>query len=336
MWKALCLKLIWLVTQFGRGVAASVSLLLSLVSAVLQHFGFIPVRIYERRLALLVYPTMTLPSPGLPTISHLPPIEIPDPPSAQSSLERDPSSLLRRSSTSLASRNSFITALSSTSGQEIPAEGPSRTSSPAQYPSLPPPQSLRKSISVDSFVRRDVPKSGIRPKRTNTDLATQMPVIQAAVPRNYEDRSLQRNRGVSFSTQGDYDLSTGDDINLGLWLSSRRRASWKGKDPHYPNPGDLKLPPRVPTLSSASSISLSTTHSSPREECQHIHTTTSMQSIPSRIANPVLANISGRARSGSLGVKIDSGGKPMLINTEILVGKYLLSRLRISIYCPSK
>jgi hypothetical protein len=269
---------------------------------------------------------MTLEASGqcLPSISPLPPIELPDAPTSGGSSERDRSSFLRRSSTSLASHNSFATAMSSTSAQGTPAESPSRPSSPVHHSSLAPTQSLRKSISVDSFVRRDTSKTGTRPKRTNTDLAMKVPVIQPSGSRDYEHHALQRNRGVSFSTQGDYDPSTGDDLDVDPW-ASRRRASLKGKDSQLPfvRPGELKLPPRIPALSSTSSTSsISTTPSSPREEYRRLHATTSMQSIPGRIANPVLASISGRARSGSLGVKVDSGGRPIFINTQLPVSVF--------------
>jgi hypothetical protein len=275
---------------------------------------------------------MTLPAQGhsLPSISPLPPIEMPDSPTylpcSQNSPHQDHFSFIRRSSTSPASRNSFTTALSSTPAS---AEGPSRPSSPVHHLSLAPPQSLRKSISVDSF-RRDVPKPVTRPKRTNTDLALQVPVFPPpSALRDYEHRALQqatRNRRISLSTQGDCNPSIGEDSDLEPWPSSRRRVSLKGKDQQHPfvRPGELKLPPRMPTLSSASSISsLSTAPSSPREEYR-LHATTSMQSIPGRMANPVLANISGRARSGSLGVNVDSGGKPMFINTQIPVSIFHL------------
>jgi hypothetical protein len=273
---------------------------------------------------------------ALPSISPLPPIEMPDSSTSGDSLERDRSSFLRRSSTSLASHSSFTTAMSSTSAQETPQGSPDRPSSPVLHQSLAPTQNLRKSISVDSFVKRDAPKTGPRPKRTNTDLTMQVPVVQ---PSGSRDHALQRNRGVSFSTQGDYNTSTGDDLDLEPW-PSRRRASLKGKDSQLLSvrPGELKLPPRIPALSSTSSTSsINTSPSNPRDEYRRLHATTSMQSIPGRIANPVLASISGRARSGSLGVKVDGGGKPIFINTQIPVTILLLvSYFRLlSDYSPS-
>src|ERR1700691_5019485 len=269
--------------------------------------------------------TLSPSSHSLPSISPLPPIEMPDSPvSSQNSPDL---SFVRRSSTSPASHNSFTTALSSTPAYATPADSRSRTSSPMHHSSLAPPQNLRKSISVDSFVRRDVPKTGTRPKRTNTDLALQVRVVQPPGLRDYAVQQSTRNRGVSFSTQGDYEPSIGEDSDLDLepWPSSRRRASLKGTDPQYHSvrPGELRLPPRMPALSSASSVSsISTGPSSPREEYRRLHATTSMQSIPGRMANSVLANISGRARSWSLGDKVNSGGKPMFINTQIPVSKF--------------
>lgn len=274
---------------------------------------------------------MTLPAQGhsLPSISPLPPIEMPDPsyhPFSGDSPQQDHPLFLRLSSTSPASHSeSFTTALSST---PAPAESPSRPSSPVHHLSLALPQTLRKSISVDSFVRRNMPKIGTRPKRTNTDLALQVPVFQPSGTRDYEHRALQqatRNRGVSFSTQGDYEPSIGEDSDLEPWPSSRRRASLKGKDQQHLSirPGELKLPPRMLTLSSASSISsLSTAPSSPREDYRRVHATTSMQSIPGRMTSPFLGSISGRARSGSLGVKVDSRGNSIFINTQIPVSTF--------------
>lgn len=273
-------------------------------------------------------PTMAVPHTGhsLPSISPLPPIEMPESPtsslSASNTPDRDHHSFMRRSSTSLASQNSFMTAMSSSPGEGTPADGPSGSSSPAHLSSLAPPQSLRKSFSVDSFVRREVPKSGTRTKRTNTDLAMPVPVLPPpGGSHDYEHRARQeaaRSRGVSVSTQGDYEPSIAEDSDLELWPTSRRRASLKGKDQQQPfvRPGELKLPPRMPALSSASSIStISTEPSSPREDYRRLHATTSMQSIPGRIVNPALASISGRARSGSLGVKV--AGRPTYINIPV-------------------
>jgi hypothetical protein len=256
--------------------------------------------------------TMAIPADdhSLPSILPLPPIEMPDssssssPPSSRHTPEQDPSSLLGQSSTSLASQNSFTTALSSSPMNQ------SRTASPMYHPSLAPPQSLRHSISVDSFVRKEVPKINTRTKRTNTDLAMPVPVRHSLSP-DYEPRAVKRSRRVSFST--DDDPSVTGDSDLELWPSSRRRPSLKAKEQQQPfiRPGELKLPPRMPILSTAPS--------SAREGYRRPHATTSMQFIPGRI-NPALPNMSGRARSGSLGVK----ARPTLINTQMLVSAFLL------------
>lgn len=224
------------------------------------------------------------------------------------------------SNASLASQNSFATAMSSSPGPGTPSEVPSGSSSPIP-PHLAPPQSLRKSLSVDSLVRSDIPRSATRTKRTNTELAMPDPALPPQGSRDYEHRALHeatRTRGTSLSTEGGYEPSIAEDSDLEPWPTSRRRQSLKGKDQQHP-PGELKLPPRMPALSSASSISsISTAPSSPREEYRRLHATTSMQSIPARMSNPALSNIaSGRARSGSLGVKV--AGRPTFINIPVRI-----------------
>lgn len=264
---------------------------------------------------------MTIPAGGghsLPSISPLPPIEMHDspssPPSPRHTPDLDRSSFLQRSTTSLASQNSFTTALSSSPMDQ------SRTGSPMTHPPLAPPCSLRHSVSVDSFVRKEVPKNSTRPKRTNTDLAMIVPVIRHSRSRDYEHRAFHqvtRSSGVSFNT--DYDPSVVEDTEL--WPLGRRRPSLKGKEQQQPfvSPGELKLPPRMPAPSLASSISsISTAPPSPRQDSRRLQATTSMTFIPGRTTNPALANISGRARSGSLGVKV-GGGRLSLINTQMLV-----------------
>lgn len=249
---------------------------------------------------------------SLPSISPLPPIEMPDssssPPSPQHTPDHDRFSFLGHSSTSLASQNSFTTALSSSPMEQ------SRTASPMYHP---PSQGLRKSISADSLVRQDSKKACTRPKRTNTDLTMSVPVIQHSRSRDFDHRTVTRSRGVSFSS--DYAPSVVEDCDPEPWPSSRRRPSLKGKEQQQPfiRPGELKLPPRMPALSLASSIStISTAPSSPCEEYRYLQATTSLQSIPGRMTNPSLVNLSGRARSGSLGVKVP-GARPTLISTQV-------------------
>lgn len=253
----------------------------------------------------------------LPTADHSLPLTLSDLPGNTQTLEKSPLVRLSKmhSNTSLTSQYSFATAISSPPSPGIPSEAPSASSSP-----MLPPQSLRKSLSVDSLVRNDVPRSATRTKRTNTELAMPNPALPLQGSHDYEHRALQeatRTRGISLSTEGGYEHSIAEDSDLEPWPTSRRRQSLKGKD-QYP-PGELKLPPRMPALSSASSISsMSTAPSSPREEYRRLHATTSMQSIPTRMKNPVLSNIaSGRARSGSLGVKV--AGRPSFINIPVRV-----------------
>ncbi|KAF7969341.1 hypothetical protein HWV62_27669 [Athelia sp. TMB] len=242
--------------------------------------------------------------------------------------ERAPSASTRRSSTSLASDTSFSTARSTNSGMNSPEEIPTRPASPVGPLALGLPQNLRKSLSVDSFVRRDIPIIGTRTKRTNTNLDMRVPVLPppGLHSRDYEHRAyeLTRHRGVSLSTQGDYESSFFEDTDYDAWHSpSRRRSSLKGKDQQQPliRPGELKLPPRtparMPALSTTSSISsISTTPGTPMEETRRLHSTTSMQHIPTRLPHPIIAGGSGRTRSGSLGVKAATA-KPTHINTSL-------------------
>jgi len=207
---------------------------------------------------------------------------------------------------------------------------------------LPPiemPDSPTSRSSVDSFVKRVAPKTGPHPKRIYTDLTMQVPEVLPSGLRDYKHHALQRNRGVSFCTQGDYNTSAGDDLNLKPW-PSQRRPSLKGKDSQLllVRPVELKRPPRISVLSSTSSTSsISTTFSNSRDTYRRLHAMTSMQFIPGRIANPVLASISGRAQSGSLGVKVNSGGEPISINTPISVTIFLwVCHFRLlSRYSPS-
>ena len=264
---------------------------------------------------------MTLPTTehSLPSTATL--LDSPASTGNTQNIEKSPFMRLSKmdSNTSLTSQYSFTTAMSSSPSPSIPSEVPSASSSP-MLP-LPPPQTLRKSLSVDSLVRSDMPKSATRTKRTNTELAMPDPALPLQGSHDYERRALQeaiRTRGTSLSTEGGYEPSVAEDLDLEPWPTSRRRQSLKGKEQLH-SPGDLKLPPRMPVLSSASSISsISTAPSSPREEYRRLHATTSMQSIPARKNNPVLSNIAtGRARSGSLGVKV--AGRPTFINIPVRV-----------------
>lgn len=250
--------------------------------------------------------------------------------------ERNPSTFTRRSSVSLTSDSSFSTARSTTPANQSPDVVPTRPATPVGPLHLGLPHNLRHSLSVDSFVRHGIPIGSTRTKRTNTDLAMRPPVLPHQGARDFDHRAFQpdevtRHRGASLSTQGDYDSSFFEDTDYDAWHSaSRRRSSLKGKDQQQPyiRPGELKLPPRMPALSTTSSISSMSTSPgttssmgiSPitpvEEETRRLHSTTSMQHIPTTPSHPAIASLSGRARSGSLGVK---ASRPVNINTSLTV-----------------
>ncbi|KAF8591835.1 ras GEF [Ramaria rubella] len=230
----------------------------------------------------LVAPTLPVSrsrSPAmLPQIQTLPPIE-----SLGVPRQHTDESFL--TSSSVASHDTFMTALTSTPSPSSPAASRLNVSSP---------HSLRKSISVDSFIKnrrspdpsesgpsssvhsrqyaRDPYHSepvsnsnaqewGLRTKYTNTD--GQFPPHSAS--KSLASRILGRARGHSLSgpTVPDYDDPYLDDSEHEraadmAHLPSHRPpfANGFGKGKAKARPGDvLLLPPRTPTLSNASSTS---------------------------------------------------------------------------------
>lgn len=181
----------------------------------------------------------------------------------------------------------------------------------------PSSQSLRKSVSVDSFVVYDRETSqrtsSPRANRGNTYSTFEVPGThkQDGLLRSEHNLSQPsfRSRGASVSAMSQ-SRDSGIEHERGAELFQRlkrpsegRRGSVKGKD-HLrtaPRPGDLNLPPRMPVQVV--------------DDTRRLHSTTSLSSLP--VCNPALANLtSGRARSDSLGLQTTTAsGRNLSINT---------------------
>lgn len=233
---------------------------------------------------------------------------------------------------SFMSRDSFSTAITSPSQTSIASP-----SSPPTGNTLGIPQSLRKSLSVDSFVqygREPQPIVNTRPSRVNTGTALDPPRglvfnVSESLKRERDRRpQVTRDRGASLSSvdngyqssrNGDSDIERSDSVTS---VDGYRRV--KGQEPSRPSipGGELPLPSRTPTLSTASSMTSTTSTSTNSSNTQEgaprtgIRATASLQSMARR-TTPV--DLSGRARSGSLGINPTSIGAPrrMLINTQV-------------------
>ncbi|KAL0571812.1 hypothetical protein V5O48_010142 [Marasmius crinis-equi] len=237
---------------------------------------------------------------------------------------RDLSAAPRSPASSFASRESFLTAVSSPTTSEIDSPIP-----PSPIPaSLLSPQStgLRKSVSVDSFVHYPQLHSGVatRPNRGNTGSALEPPRGLISGLRKGLDNQLAasaRGRGGSVSSVKDgYQSSVAGDSDVERSDILRyKRSSLKGQDStrSFIRGGELPLPSRTPTLSTTSSMSsivTASTSSSTQDGRASIQSTPSVQSLQSLRPNPVS---SGRTRSGSLGVYAPSSGRRMQINTHL-------------------
>ncbi|KAF8078601.1 ras guanine nucleotide exchange factor domain-containing protein [Lyophyllum atratum] len=266
---------------------------------------------------------MTTPH-SLPSLSPLPPLQMPDDPSANSlplPQSDDPYYIPFSPTPSFA--ESFATAYTSQADSE-------NLASPS---SLAPVQSLRKSLSVDSFVKfgRNVhPDSRSTRLNTGSTLDTPKDLVFGASPALTTERDqflFGRQRGSSISSVRDGDESVADsDVERSDPLNSPveryRHASLKDQSRPYIRGGELPLPSRTPTLSSTSSMSsmISTaTSSSTIEDVPRQQSLSSLQSYPGR-STPTAAP--GRIRSGSLGTYTNPG-RHMLIDTQLSSGSSL-------------
>lgn len=255
--------------------------------------------------------TMSFNNPvDLPKIPSLPPIEMPDTSSflgSSSSTEEDQDSLSPLRPSGL-SAESYLTANTSFS---VNSSGSTELSStPAQL--LAPPTNLRKSISVDSFIKyRHLSGSSTRPNRGNTTASVLHPPPQVAqpVPREPSPAGLRREqphptvaaapwkeslqsraRGTSTSTLGDEAYLDDSDVERSEDLR-RDVAKRMSMARHTVREGELTLPSRIPPS-------------------------------PGRTPEPIVP-----ARSSSLSHRKVKQKVPMSVNTRISVSIFVLMYL---------
>ncbi|KAK7058945.1 hypothetical protein VNI00_001569 [Paramarasmius palmivorus] len=224
---------------------------------------------------------------------------------------------------SFASKESFLTAISTPSAVDF--DSPIPMTSPTSLLSPQPQGGLRKSVSVDSFVhypREPHPSVTTRPNRGNTGSALEPPRgLVSGFRKALGDQYLgnTRGRGSSISSVRDgYQSSIAGDSDVersDIIIDRFKHTSLKGQDHarSFLRGGELPLPSRTPTLSTTSSMSsiMTASTSSSTQEGRSITQSQSLQSIPRQAAV-----VSGRTRSGSLGVYAPSSGRRMHINTH--------------------
>uniref|UniRef100_A0A0W0G3J5 Ras GEF n=1 Tax=Moniliophthora roreri TaxID=221103 RepID=A0A0W0G3J5_MONRR len=224
---------------------------------------------------------------------------------------------------SFASKDSFLTAVSTPSVSDF--DSPIPISNPASLLSPQPQGGLRKSVSVDSFVhypREPYSSVATRPNRGHTGSALEPPRgLLSSFKKGLDNQFIgnSRERGASVSSVKDgYQSSIAEDSDVersDIIIDRYKHTSLKGQDHTRPflRAGELPLPSRTPTLSTTSSMSsiMTASTSSSTQEGRPITQSQSLQSIPRQA--PV---VSGRTRSGSLGVYAPSSGRRMHINTH--------------------
>ncbi|TFK77078.1 ras GEF [Pluteus cervinus] len=182
---------------------------------------------------------------------------------------------------------------------------------------LAPPQTLRKSISVDSFVKYGTESHSPPPSRPPVNMTRPPASSVSFVQRKDRDQNylVSRHRGESLSNikpvhESHYHVDSDverSDI-LGFSGERHRHPSLRGMD--YAKPaikgGELPLPARAPILSPASSmgsIMTASTSSTTLEDIPPSVPPPSMPGIPRRGTTSSLpATTTSRSRSGSLGV----------------------------------
>lgn len=252
----------------------------------------------------------------IPDLPSLPPLVLPSFPGATltpplPSPDKSPSHLLQSPSPSVA--DSFATAYTSA----IPADGLEETNLLGSS-SLAPPQSLRKSLSVDSFAQYagDDCRSG----SSNPSVGSSRNLVYGIPFDGQGESSIpawsSRSRGQSLSSmQRDHEPTFPPDSYVDCYdpLSMSRRERFRRqslKSPEAPTPsvraGDLTLPARISTTN-APSI---------REdgELPLVSSTSSLQSF-SRRGSPFVTHPAGRLRSGSLGYNLPA--KRTVLNPHI-------------------
>lgn len=256
---------------------------------------------------------------SLPAIPTLPPIQMPD-----------------------KSDHDFVDSRPS-SPSVTPHDATSSTvSSPidATHPTPPsilhhPQQNLRKSVSVDSFIgyerEHSSTPSSSRPPRaiahTTSDSSgtrrTELSVDSARRHGSEVAPLYVRTRGISMSTRSDgHDSAVEQNIESESWQPLKkasdksRRGSVKGKEQARQSrrPGDLKLPARnqLPPIP-ANNLPNQLAQPISRDDPRRLHSTTSLQSFPRH--SSLTDVISGRVRSGSLGLQANPGSRGFLADT---------------------
>ncbi|KAG1783933.1 ras guanine nucleotide exchange factor domain-containing protein [Suillus placidus] len=253
----------------------------------------------------------------LPAIPTLPPIQMPGDTDKNTYLDLGHDPIVPESTPSTSPQASFS---STSSTLVVPPSTPFDTSCSGFSSSTstdPSSQSLRKSVSVDSFVGHDREtsqrKSSLRANKGNTYSTFEASGTHKQDGSLHSEPTLSqpsiRSRGASVSAMSqsrDSCIEHEREAELFQRLkrpSEGRRGSVKGKD-HLrtaPRPGDLNLPPRMPVQVI--------------DDTRRLHSTTSLTSLS--VCNPALANLtSGRARSDSLGLQTTTAsGRNLLIDT---------------------
>lgn len=196
----------------------------------------------------------------------------------------------------------------------------------------PPQQNLRKSVSVDSFIgyerENSSSSSTSRPPRAIThppadSSGTRRTELSVDSARRHAAETVPlyvRTRGVSMSTRSDdHDSPVEQNFESESWQPLKkvgdksRRSSVKGKEQARQSrrPGDLKLPARnhLPPVP----VNIFPNHLPQPVLCddaRRLHSTTSLQSFPRH--SSLTDVISGRVRSGSLGLQANTGGRTFL------------------------
>ncbi|KAF9459923.1 ras guanine nucleotide exchange factor domain-containing protein [Collybia nuda] len=268
---------------------------------------------------------------SLPPVPHLPPLHMLEEYSSTYSSTPVEHRMDGPNSISFSPTPSFAESFSTAYTSPSQADFENTTS---HHPSLSPRPSmaLRKSMSVDSIIphNREVHSLSQHPTRSPP----------SSLPKGHGSRDtslpqseglyniyMGRHRGYSIGSTRDSNANDSyivdSDIERSEPLTGSidryRHISLKGHDQLRPpiKGGELPLPSRTPILSSTSSINSmnsSSTSSSTLESAPRKYSLISLQSTPEQ-GSISLSTVSGRIRSGSLGMYGNSG-KRMLLNTQ--------------------
>ena len=196
-------------------------------------------------------------------------------------------------------------------------------------------QNLRKSVSVDSFVgyerENSSTSSSSRPPRPTIHTpsgssGTRRTELSVDSARRHDPETVPlyvRTRGISMSTKSDgHDSAVEPNFESESWQPLKkvgdktRKGSVKGKEQARQSrrPGDLKLPARN-LLPASPTTHMPNQRPQPilRDDPRRLHSTTSLQSFPRH--SSLTDVISGRVRSGSLGLQANSGNRAFLADT---------------------